>query len=215
MRVFTFTVIADGTSDKALIPIVEWLLTDILPIDQPFAVRLAEGLPPLRDGLSARVKYAHQMYPCDALIIHRDGEAMSWADRVAEIERAALSLNLSNWIPIVPVRMTEAWLLFDERSIRRAASNANGVMALGLPLRPRWASEVDPKAVLFSALRTASGLNGRRLERFNVHTARGRVASLISDFGVLRSLTEFQDFEKKISTAVGILLTEGVENEPG
>jgi hypothetical protein len=208
MRVLTFTVVADGASDRALIPIVEWLLLIKLPDDQPFVVRIAEGVPPPKDGLSARVKYAQKMYPCDAMLIHRDSENIPWADRVAEIQRTADELNLQSWLPIVPVRTTEAWLLLDQVSIRRAASNPNGDVALNLPKRSRWTTESDPKSVLFAALKTASELKGRRLEKFDVYEARARVASLINDFGELRGIPSFDDFEQRLGLVLNQLLEQ-------
>jgi hypothetical protein len=36
-------------------------------------------------------------------------------------------------IPVVPVRMTEAWLLADEFAIRSAPGNPNGTQSLDLP----------------------------------------------------------------------------------
>lgn len=197
MRVLTLTLVTDGSSDRALVPLVEWLLTAKVP-DHPFAVRMAEGLPAWGKGLAARVRFAHAMYPSDALIIHRDSEAGSWAERFEQIAHAVSDVQLATWIPIIPVRMTEAWFLFDQRSIRRAAGRPADVVDLGLPHRRRWEVEPDPKEILFSALRIGSGLTGRRLSKFDVNAARARVANLIDDFSYLRGMTCFDDFENRL-----------------
>jgi hypothetical protein len=197
MRVLTLTLVTDGTSDRALVPLVEWLLTVKVP-EHPFAVRMAEGLPAWGKGLAARVRFAHAMYPSDALIIHRDSEAGSWTERVEQIAQAVSDVQVPSWIPIIPVRMTEAWFLCDQRSIRRAAGRPADVVDLRLPHRRRWELEPDPKEILFSALRIASGLTGRRLSKFDLNGARARVANLIDDFSYLRGMTCFDDFEKRI-----------------
>ncbi len=56
----------------------------------------------------------------------------------------------------------------------------------------------EPKGVLFSAFRTASELNVRRLKKLNVHQCRFRVAELISDFSPLRQLHAFKRLEEDI-----------------
>ena len=202
MRVLTFTLVTDGTSDRALVPLVEWLLTVKVP-EVPFAVRMAEGLPVPSKGLAARIRFAHAMYPSDALIIHRDSEATQWAERVDQIAQAVRDSQVPCWVPVVPVRMTEAWFLFDQRSIRRAAGRSTDTVDLKLPARHRWEVEPDPKKALFAALRTASGLAGRRLGKFDVYAARARVSNLIDDFSYLRGLACFDDFEKRLDDFLG------------
>ena len=61
--------------------------------------------------------------------MHRDAEREFARTRLAEIEaaiksatEAALELIAVKCVRIVPVRMTEAWFLFDEAAIRRAAN---------------------------------------------------------------------------------------------
>jgi len=56
-------------------------------------------------------------------------------------------------VPAVPVRMTEAWLLFDEAAIRRAAGCPNGSMPLELPSLKTSEDIPDPKTILHEALR--------------------------------------------------------------
>lgn len=204
MKVLTFTLVADGSSDRALIPLIEWLLTAKLA-ERPFAVQMVEGLPAWSNGLAARIRFAHEMYPCTALIVHRDCEAQPWTERQEQIQEAVSRLPIPHWIPVVPVRMTEAWLLFDQLSIRRAAGRPQDSVGLGLPRRHRWSAEPDPKGLLFAALRTASGLSGRRLQKFDFNSARVRVANLIDDFGYLRGMPCFDDFEGKLDAVIAKL----------
>jgi hypothetical protein len=94
--------------------------------------------------------------------------------------------------------MIEAWLLFDETAIRRAAGNPNGTMPLGLPRLAKTEQIPDPKAILFKAIREASGLSGRRLKKLKVSVCRTRLAELICDFSPLRQLPAFARLESDL-----------------
>ena len=93
--------------------------------------------------------------------------------------------------------MTEAWLLFDERAVRQAAGNPNGVVDLDLP-SGRADLLPDPKGVLHKALQLACGLTGRRLKKFETPQAVHRFADYIDDFSPLRRLPAFQDMENEL-----------------
>ena len=133
------------------------------------------------------------------LFVHRDAEHNTRDRRVFEIERAAEEARASvRYLPLVPVRMTEAWLLIDASAIRRAADNPNGKVSLDLPLTAKLEQVPDPKKVLDRALVVASEKSGRRLKRFerDLSFRRQRVAALIDDFSPLRELDAFRAFEK-------------------
>ncbi|BCB82630.1 hypothetical protein Pflav_090400 [Phytohabitans flavus] len=65
-------------------------------------------------------------------------------------------------VPVIPVRMTEAWLLLDESAIRRVAGNPRGKTDLGLPKAHQVESIADPKELLDQCLLTAANVTGRR-----------------------------------------------------
>src|SRR5262249_34801620 len=87
--------------------------------------------------LSDRIQKSIELYPCDLLFVHRDAEKELPERRRNEIRQAIeLVSKETSFLPIVcvvPVRMQEAWLLFDEPALRRAAGNPNGRMILQLP----------------------------------------------------------------------------------
>jgi hypothetical protein len=101
--------------------------------------------------------------------------------------------------------MQEAWLLFDESAIRRAAGKPNGPQPLNLPRLRQLESVADPKEKLLRALRTASGLSGRRLGKFSANKHAHRLAQLIDDYSPLRELSAFAaleaDVEQCLATA--------------
>ncbi|MEC3974635.1 hypothetical protein [Amycolatopsis sp. H20-H5] len=65
----------------------------------------------------------------------------------------------------MPIRMTEAWLLLDESSIRQVAGNPRARHPLHLPKLHEIEKLADPKDLLKCALLAASASTGRRRER--------------------------------------------------
>lgn len=132
------TLLPDGTSDRALVPIIRWTLRQHLAVPE-ISVRVADlsraRRPPGLADLAARIEIAIDLNPCDVLFVHRDAEQAGGLEtRRAEIEQAAETIQVGiPIIPVVPVRMTEAWLLFDEPAVRAAAGNPAGVVPLDLP----------------------------------------------------------------------------------
>ncbi len=195
MNEIRYTLIADGTSDKRMIPILTWLLQENCSkaIAATFADLAIVGSTPR--SLEAKVRAAMELYPADLLFVHRDAENASREQRLGEIEIASRDYPRHPIVPVVPIRMHEAWLLISERAIREAAGNPNGTMSLSLPLKKTLEGHPDPKTALYNALRTASGLTGRHLNRFKVQPAAYRVSELIGDYSVLRGLSAFDALE--------------------
>lgn len=198
MKLLRFTLITDGTSDRTLIPILNWLFNRA---DIYYQGEFADHLPPSSVGLRQRVLVALKRYPCDLLFVHRDGESQGFDDRLAEIQRELAGLN-NHFVPVIPVRMTEAWLLSSEIAIRKAANNPNGKMTLHLYSWREWDQKPNPKKILFDALLTASGLQGRHLRRFHEHAARHRVAELTDDFSPLEKLPAFSYLRDSVDSFI-------------
>ena len=103
----------------------------------------------------------------DLLFVHRDSDAAGYEDRSREIAEALRNLEFeTGYVPVIPVRTTEAWILLDEDAIRRVAGNPRGRQPLNLPRPARVERDVDPKRTLENALVTASGHSGQRLRKF-------------------------------------------------
>lgn len=116
-------------------------------------------------GKLAAVKAIGGAY--DIVFLHRDADRDGRAARVAEIAAAVAEVMPdSAHVPVVPIRMTEAWLLLDEQQIREVAGNPNGKVGLNLPSSRNVERIADPKAHLQEALVTAAELTGRRRKSF-------------------------------------------------
>jgi hypothetical protein len=157
--------------------------------------------------LERKIGAALDLYPCDLLFIHRDAEKQPREDRISEIQQAVrrLSSDLFTSKPyacVVPIRMTEAWFLFDELSIRRAAGNPAGGGILSLPPLSKTEALPDPKQVLHDLLRAATELPFRRLKKFSTAQACYRLAELIDDFSPLRRLSAFASLETDVQSII-------------
>jgi hypothetical protein len=153
------------------------------------------------ENTEKRYKAALELYPCDVLFVHRDAEAHPSNLRRGEIAHALHGI-LVRYIPVVPVRMMEAWLLADESAIRSAAGNPNGTENLNLPDIRRLEDLPYPKRVLHDALTAASGLNARRRSRFPVHQRVHQIPNYIDDFSRLNVLPAFQTLQQDIRVLI-------------
>lgn len=209
MHQLRYTLLSDGSSDASLIPILTWLLRSngvVIPIQAEWA-DLGRLRLPEKPRLSDKIRVSLDYYPCDLLFVHRDAETEARIHRVQEIEAAfaAVDGQEQSVICVVPVRMMEAWLLFDETAIKWAAENRNFRGTLDLPAIQRLEDMPNPKELLHALLRQASGLNSRRLRRFSVQTSVRRLAEYLSDFSdfsPLRQLNAFQALETDLRSLI-------------
>jgi hypothetical protein len=198
-----YTLLSEGSSDQALLPILSFVLRErsAETVESQWADigRLRE--PP--QALPDQIRTAIDLYPCDLLFVHRDADRVGHDFRREEIIRGldAADIDVAS-VCVVPVRMTETWLLIDEVAIREAAGRPRGRAVLNLPQLRRLEEEANPKAALHQALRDASELRGRRLRDFPVTQRVRRVAELIGDYGALRGLSAFRALEQEVRMAL-------------
>ena len=197
MTLLAWSLLADGGADRALLAIVRWSIRiarpDITLLEPRFEVRSTQL------SLATAIQECAERTNADVVFVHRDAERESLEDRRAEIP-----LVLDRQVSVVPVRMTEAWLLIDERSIRAAASNPNGVIPLPMPKSRDLEGLPDPKDILRDLLVRASESSGRRLEKYKADLARRchLVAEEIESFAPLRGLPAFRAFEADLGAAL-------------
>lgn len=207
--------VADGPADRCLLPVLEWLLSDnaarrgfadgwmwdFVPRTSLARTEASAG----GDLLSEQLASAITGRPVDVLFVHRDAESRDPEPRHLEIAKASKVAGRTV-VPIVPVRMTEAWLLVDESSIRKAADNPNGSVPILLPNRPE--DSPDPKQVLADLILQASELTGRRLAKLRRDADRRqtRVAEYIAagpGFGALDRQPAFERLRRDVERAFG------------
>ena len=135
-----------------------------------------------------------------ARIRHRPGPRICapWAERqnpqwrYDEIAKAVAEASpCPPAVAVVPVRMTEAWLLLDEETLRKVAGRPRSTVHLNLPPPSQLEACPDPKSVLREVLDLASGLAGRRLRRFRERFGENRRSLAMA----LRQLPSWQALE--------------------
>jgi hypothetical protein len=198
--------IADGSSDLPLARHLESLCqsagSEVEVVDLP-----ADRLPGVGRRVEDRLRAVLGQDPnFDILFVHRDSEARDPSPRFEEVASAAAALNFPGpAVAVVPIRMTEAWLLLDEVAIRLVAGSPSGSGALGLPPTSAVERIADPKGVLREALIAASGVQGRRLKmfknQFSVH--RALLLERLDPHGEVRKLSAWQRLGESIATAIG------------
>lgn len=196
-----YLLITEGASDRMLLRPIEWLLDAYCAVDYAGEWANPSVLETGRRDLATRLAECARSFPCDLAFVHRDVDVATTAERRQEINDAVVASGYA--VPVVcaiPVRMTEAWFLFSEQAIKRAADNPGSSIRLGLPTSAEAQRRADPKAILETALVEASELAGRKLDSFKRDLGRrkGLVASHTDDFSALRLHQSFVEFEQEL-----------------
>lgn len=215
---FRFTIVGDGDSDAALKPIVEWLLSKIDHVSTAgYLVEFTTGRHGRSrfDALAGKLDVALREFPADLVFVHRDAERDPPERRFQEIDSACRAVGVDAVVPVVPVRMTEAWLLIDEAALRRAAGNPNGHIRLSLPAISKLESLPDPKQVCNELMVRATESTGRRRDKFNRDSElawrRVRLAEIIRDFAPALAIDSFRRFYEAGFTACESLTRRSAE----
>ena len=197
-----FLLACEGPSDAGLVPHIERLIaeaggTDVEGESWFYGGRLADKI---RKGLEVADGMA------DLLFVHRDADKTGAPARFGEIANAVATVaDAPRWVGVVPVRMTEAWLILDEEAIRRAVGRPNGRAPLGLPTPSEAERRAQPKEILANALLAASDATGRRRERIrrDFGRLRQRLLTNLPIHGPLTQLTSWLRFRDDTLRAMG------------
>lgn len=194
MRTLSTGLIADGSSDQVLIPLLTTLLGELLP-DTGF--QPPQWIAPMgKKTLAEKIDHAldTQQFQLDILFVHRDSENETPEKRMLEISKATPPHGPHPIVCVLPVKMTEAWLLTSANVIRKAVGNPHSNVQLQLPQASKIES-CDAKSVLFAALTGAAELGTQRRRKFKPESYRLRVAELTNDLSALREIPSFQQLE--------------------
>ena len=205
-RAILFT---DGVSDRPLAAHLEAMCVERgvrVHVTAPEFERLPD--PPGR-RISDRLEFLlrGEQSP-DLLFVHRDAEKLSVEHRLNEIDAAVQQVRAGlPTVPVIPVRMTEAWLLADQQLIRRVAGRPNSTDDLEIPGLHRLESLPDPKGVLQKALAIASGTSGRHRKKFDRRFSSHRrlLVERLDRSGPVSHLPRWQALKSDLSRVLGAL----------
>lgn len=201
--------VCEGTSDQPLADHVARMFSErncSLVLRAPDFALLPEKVGAGVEGkLRAARKYGGRY---DLIVVHRDSDNQGIEARRLEISAAADRVfPTTPAVAVIPVRMTEAWLLLDEWAIRSVADNPNGRRALDLPGVRDVERVADPKQRLREVLVLASECSGRRLDIFKRRFAAQRRILLerLDPAGPVAGLQAWQSVVSEVERAVKIL----------
>jgi hypothetical protein len=181
-----------------LLPVIDWTLRRLSKETFDGAWSNPDAFAERGHDAETRIRESIRYFPSNILFVHRDCDTAAFEDRVQEIvvagERVGPTCPI---ICIVPVKMTEAWFLFDEAAIRFAADRPDGRKRLYLPTHQEAQRQSDPKKTLEEALVTAAEVTGRRLQDFRrrIREKKHIVATRIEDFSPLKHHASYVAFE--------------------
>lgn len=142
----------------------------------------------------------------DLLFVHRDADSAGAGARLGEIANAVGAVaGAQDWVGVVPVRMTEAWLILDEAAIRTAVGKPNGRTPLDLPTAHKAERRADPKDIFANAFLATSEATGRRRQRIERDFGRLRRRLLVNlpIHGPVTQLTSWAKFRDDTLQAIG------------
>jgi hypothetical protein len=203
MNRIRYALLSDGSSDKMLMPILDWMFRQHCPnyaLESDWAdLRRLRCRP---KTLRERIELTLKLYDPDLLFIHRDAEGQAVGQRRQEIANALCDQIRTPAVCVIPVRMQEAWLLFDKGAIRRAAGNPNGRIPLQLPPMENVEALPNPKEILFDLITNASELSPTRRKKLRPQKLAHLISQSIDDFSPLNQLSAFRALEQELSGVV-------------
>ena len=187
-----FLLACEGPSDAGLVRHIERLIADAGEPEVDGESWFRGG--PLADKIRNGLAVAEGM--ADLLFVHRDADSDGAQARFEEIANAMdVVADAPRWVGVVPVHMTEAWLILDEEAIRRAVGRPNGRIALDLPTPREAERRAHPKNILTNALLAASEATGRR--RRNIQRDLGRLRQrLLTNLPIHGRLTQLNSWTR-------------------
>ncbi|MGI6878358.1 hypothetical protein [Microbacterium sp. gxy059] len=195
-----FALLCEGTSDAPLVTALETLL-----VEAGFDEVYGEAHTKRGSVEDALAEMAENRDSFHIVFVHRDADRAGREARTSEIARAAANIAWAEGdepriVPVIPVTMTEAWLLLNEAEIRAVCGNPRGSEALDLPKPHEIEGIADPKAVLFDVLRQAAPQGGRRRLTVQALSAwRSHLVERLDVHGRVRSLGAWQALEDEIA----------------
>ena len=212
MTALVLALYAEGHADEGFLPVViqrtaEQVLArrgrtivDVLEpislnhtIDRQFPTRVERMLEAARraSGYHALIVHADADYPSpDRALLER---FIPGQTRVRQARQAQESV-CEHLVPIIPVQMTEAWMLADPDALREVIGVHLAAEALGTPAHPHQVeSDPDPKQTLNAVIQNALAQRSRRRRRIALGSVYEPLARQI-DLAKLGSVPAYTQF---------------------
>lgn len=200
----TYLFLSEGTSDEVLVPLINRLVLanidgPVRPIVPNFSI-----LRPQPKTLSEKLHAVISLYSgIDIIIIHRDADNVGYEARRAEIDHVISHTRiLWPYVPLIPVRMTEAWLLTDFNAIHNAIGFGKSKNEIEFLSLRKVEGLADPKAYLLNKIKEIANLPKRRERDLNVYMVRKKIGVHLTNLENLNRLSSFVSFKGDLAAAI-------------
>jgi hypothetical protein len=212
VSVLVLALFAEGATDNRFLPVVIQRSTqkliatrgrDTTDVLEPLIVSVSTEI---RGGDERILDAARQTEGYHALIIHADADHPTRDRALTERFQPGLLLVQEedinhHLVPLIPIRMTEAWVLADPEALLKVIGTRMTINDLGLPSHPHQIeSDPDPKQTLNGVIQRATAQRGRRrkLEAADIFAPMARTISLER----LQGVPAYQQFVDDITQAL-------------
>jgi len=179
MNVLVLGLYAEGPTDNRFLPVViqrtselvlaQYDCTDIEALE-PIVIKKDPGISSRGECILQAAREAAEYH---ALIVHSDADNRTYKQALIELFNPGYELvqrmegNLcKDLLPIIPVRMVEAWMLADHETLREILRTSLATRDLGLHDKPRQVELYqDPKEALKQAVQKIYPNRPRRWSR--------------------------------------------------
>lgn len=159
------------------------------------------------------VSAAKKAFWAHVLCVHTDADHQS--DDVAfknkinpsllEISKSDESQICRNVVAVVPIQMTEAWMLADRDLFCREINTTKNHSELGLPIRFKQIESIDnPKRTIEEAIRISQLEVPRRRQKISIGDIYSPISQKI-DLNILSNLASYQKFRSQARSALKTL----------
>jgi hypothetical protein len=201
----------EGATDAKFLPVViqrtaEMVIAarsrSVVDVLEPFVIPVDSDKKSRAERILAA---AQQTQGYHGLIVHADADSATRERALQERIQPGKDLVLANGldhclIPLIPVRMTEAWMLADPQALLDVIGTNMSVTDLGLPAQSRLLeSDTTPKRTLERVVQVAVGQRRRR--RIKLADLYAPLAQRIN-LEYLNELPAFQKFVQDLSDAL-------------
>lgn len=220
----TIAMYLEGPTDERYLPVVvERTASRVLseqanqPVDIiPPTVLHPDTKTSQSDRVSSMISVAKQAIGYHLLIVHADADAPTRDDALRErYEPGRQQVVDLDWsigeamVPIIPIRMTEAWMMADLSAFQYVVGTNLGRESLGFPDRADLVEGIlNPKQKLLKALRSAAASHRRRRKASlpGLYEPMARIVNL----SVLEQIPAFKAFEEDlVSTLIQLRFLAG------
>lgn len=218
MQMLVLALYAEGETDgRFLPPIIQRTAEKILRRGETSSIEVSTENIPRISTFSSRdqciLEAARRASECNILIIHSDADHPSreraYQERFLpgyDLVQRAQGTFCKSLVPIIPVRMTEAWMLAANHDLFREILGTNAKsQELGLVNRARQVESIqDPKQTLRQVLQRASSHSSRRHRETNLYPLYLAMGRRI-DLDRLQSVPSYHQFVQDLTEVLAKL----------